>query len=43
MVEGLHYYRDKGQFVFTELYHIQRGSCCQNGCRHCAYGYTKSL
>ncbi|MEO1009880.1 MAG: DUF5522 domain-containing protein [Bacteroidota bacterium] len=26
-------------WVFTEFYHILRGQCCQNGCRHCAYGF----
>ncbi len=38
MIPGLHYYVENGQWVFTELYHIQRGYCCNNGCRHCAYG-----
>lgn len=38
MVEGLHYYFDNGYFVFTELYHLQRGYCYKNNCRHCAYG-----
>jgi len=23
--------------VFTALYHIQRGSCCGNKCKHCPY------
>ena len=39
MIEGLHYYREGPYTVFTELYHLLRGSCCQSGCRHCAYGY----
>lgn len=38
MIEGLHFYFDNGFFVFTELYHLQRGYCCENNCRHCAYG-----
>ncbi len=38
MIEGLHYYFDNGYFVFTELYHLQRGYCCKDNCRHCAYG-----
>jgi len=38
MVEGDHYYKEDGLFVFTELYHINRGYCCGSGCRHCAYG-----
>jgi hypothetical protein len=32
-----HYYWDNGKFVFTEQYHIDRGVCCGNGCRHCPY------
>jgi hypothetical protein len=36
--EGLHYYLENGLMVFTEFYHIQRGYCCERGCRHCAYG-----
>ena len=23
--------------VFTALFHIQRGQCCGNGCKHCPY------
>jgi len=23
--------------IFTALFHIQRGQCCGNGCRHCPY------
>ncbi|MBB1148632.1 MULTISPECIES: cysteine-rich CWC family protein [unclassified Myroides] len=39
MVEGKHYYVENGYFVFTELYHFLKGQCCQNGCRHCVYGF----
>ncbi|MEC4112533.1 cysteine-rich CWC family protein [Myroides pelagicus] len=39
MVEGLHYYIENGYFVFTEYYHLLKGYCCQNGCRHCVYGF----
>ncbi|MDR0229436.1 MAG: cysteine-rich CWC family protein [Flavobacteriaceae bacterium] len=39
MVDGLHYYEENGYFVFTELYHLMKGQCCQNGCRHCVYGF----
>ncbi|HSU28498.1 MAG TPA: cysteine-rich CWC family protein [Chitinophagaceae bacterium] len=38
-VEGLHYYKEDGFLVFTELYHLLRGYCCKSGCRHCVYGY----
>ena len=40
-VEDLHYYRENGAWVFTELYHLLRGNCCGNGCRHCVYGFLK--
>jgi len=36
-----YYINEKGQWVFTELYHIKRGYCCKNGCKHCPYGYSK--
>jgi hypothetical protein len=39
LVEGLHYYKENGYWVFTELYHLLRGYCCKSGCRHCVYGY----
>ncbi len=32
------YYWENGLLVFTEAYHLKRGYCCQNGCRHCPYG-----
>ncbi|MEC8458713.1 MAG: DUF5522 domain-containing protein [Bacteroidota bacterium] len=35
------YKTEQGYIVFTEKYHIKRGYCCQNGCKHCPYGYDK--
>ena len=29
-----------GLFTMTAEYHIQRGACCDNGCRHCPYVET---
>lgn len=26
-----------GLFVFTARYHLDRGRCCDTGCRHCPY------
>ena len=26
-----------GLFVFTARYHAERGTCCENDCRHCPY------
>jgi len=36
------YYTPEGYKVFTENYLLKRGYCCQNGCRHCPYGFDKS-
>jgi hypothetical protein len=35
--EKVHYYLENGKVVLTEAYHIERGYCCGNGCRHCPY------
>ncbi len=32
-----HYLDESGNTVFTARYHLQRGTCCANGCRHCPY------
>lgn len=41
VIEGLHYYKEGNYVVFTELYHLLRGYCCGNGCRHCVYGFKR--
>ena len=28
---------DTGLYVLTAQYHLDRGRCCQSGCRHCPY------
>ena len=33
------YYNEDGYVVLTEKYHLQKGFCCGNGCRHCPYQY----
>ena len=39
-VKGEDYYiNEKGNWVFTEKYHLQRGYCCKSGCKDCPYGY----
>jgi len=35
------YKTEEGYIVFTEKYHLKRGYCCKNGCKHCPYGYDK--
>ena len=37
LVEGEDYYLDNGLMVLTERYHLRRGYCCEQGCRHCPY------
>jgi hypothetical protein len=32
-----HYYIENGLWVFTEEFHKERGFCCGNGCKHCAF------
>ena len=39
MVKEIDYYIDEGRFVMTESYHLKRGYCCGNGCRHCPYNH----
>lgn len=31
------YYLENGKVVFTPEYHMARGYCCGNKCRHCPY------
>jgi Family of unknown function (DUF5522) len=33
------YYNEQGYIVLTEKYHLQKGGCCGNGCRHCPYNF----
>jgi len=37
LIEGEDYYNEGGLIVFTALYHLKRGYCCNSGCRHCPY------
>jgi len=39
--DGDYYLTPEGYRCFTEQYHIKRGYCCESGCRHCPYGFTK--
>jgi 2-iminoacetate synthase ThiH len=36
-IKDIHYYMDGVRVVFTALYHIERGECCGNRCKHCPY------
>ncbi|CAN5783452.1 hypothetical protein BH11BAC3_BH11BAC3_10700 [soil metagenome] len=40
LVEGEDYYfNEAGYVVLTEKYHLKKGSCCGNGCKHCPYNF----
>ncbi|HVM87471.1 MAG TPA: DUF5522 domain-containing protein [Puia sp.] len=40
LTEGLDFYFDEnGWMVLTEKYHLEKGFCCGNGCRHCPFDY----
>lgn len=33
------YYNEEGFIVLTKQYHLNKGVCCGNGCKHCPYDY----
>ena len=40
LTEGTHfYYNEEGLVVLTEAYHLEKGYCCGNGCKHCPYDF----
>ena len=40
LTEGEDFYFDpSGLMVLTEKYHLKKGYCCGNGCRHCPYHF----
>jgi hypothetical protein len=41
LAPGDFYYTPQGLLVFTAQYHLKRGYCCKNGCRHCPFGFQK--
>lgn len=39
LIEGIDFYYEGPYMVLTEKYHLDKGYCCGNGCRHCPYEY----
>jgi hypothetical protein len=40
LVESVdYYYNEDGYVVLTEKYHLDKGYCCGNGCKHCPYDF----
>ena len=33
------YYNKDGNVVLTAIYHLKKGVCCGNGCKHCPYDF----
>ena len=40
-VEGLDFYFEDGLMVLTRRYLLNRGYCCESGCRHCPYNFVE--
>lgn len=40
LVEGEDFYLEGAAMVFTSRFHLRRGYCCENNCRHCPYRET---
>jgi len=43
LLADLDYYIEDGVWVFTEWYHLKRGKCCGNACRHCPYNHVNVM
>lgn len=37
LIEGIDYIMENGKFVLTAKFLLERGFCCENGCRNCPY------
>ncbi|WP_256006951.1 MULTISPECIES: DUF5522 domain-containing protein [Pedobacter] len=36
-----YYFNEQGLMVFTKAYHLKRGFCCKNKCKHCPWGFGR--
>jgi hypothetical protein len=40
LIEGLDfYYNEDAYVVLTQHYHLNKGYCCGNGCKHCPFDF----
>lgn len=37
LVEHIDYTLENGLYVFSAWFHLKRGKCCGNGCKHCPF------
>jgi len=44
-IKDVDYYIKDGNLIMTKSYHIKRGQCCGNNCKHCPFNprYTKGV
>ena len=42
-IQGIHYYLEGERVIFTSLFHVERGQCCGNSCRHCPYEPKRTI
>lgn len=38
-----YYFNEEGLMVFTAAYHLKRGYCCKNVCKHCPWNFGREL
>ncbi len=38
-----YYLSEEGYITFTKEFHIKRGYCCNNSCKHCPYKTKKNV
>lgn len=38
-----YYINSEGYMVFTANYHLKRGYCCKNKCKHCPWNFGKTV
>ena len=41
-IEGRDFFYEDGLMVLTHEFLLRRGYCCENDCRNCPYGNTRS-
>ncbi|HEY1024837.1 MAG TPA: DUF5522 domain-containing protein [Sphingobacteriaceae bacterium] len=42
LTENEDFYWENGFMVFTREYHLKRGTCCKNKCRHCPWNFGRN-
>jgi len=40
LIEGIDFYMENGLMVLSSWFHLKRGECCGNACRHCPYDHV---